>query len=100
MNTAASPLIGSSDGLALVEKTRLAICHLAKVALTLHSETAAIYGRDAGLAEVAFPRDVALLDALGRHLHEAAALMDEDDWCLEVLQSARRMANAASDPRP
>lgn len=66
--------------------------------MELHSQTAAIYGRDAGLAEVAFPRDVALLKALLAHLLEADAFMDEDAWCLGVFESAHKMANDQALP--
>lgn len=101
MEQTTTPPIGSSDGLAIVEKTRLAICHLAKSALELHSQTATIYGKNPGIAEVAFPRDVALLNALLTHLLEAEAFIDEDAWCLGVFEEAHKMANVRiSDGEP
>lgn len=91
--TTQPPPVASSAGLAIVEKTRLAVAHCAKAVLQLHSETATIYGRDAGLADVALQRDVIVLEALLEHLDAASALLDEDQWAYDVLKAAREMAN-------
>ncbi len=94
MSDTTAPTVGSRDGLAIVEKTRLAVAHCAKAVLQLHSESATIYGENAELAEIAFPRDLAILEALIDHLDAAGALMeDEDEWAVEVLNAARQMAN-------
>jgi len=80
--------------LATSERTRLAVAHCAKAVMQLHSESATIHGNDIAIAEIAFPRDLAILEDLIDHLDAAGALEDEDEWAVEVLNEARQMVKA------